>query len=223
MKFRILFGAAMMVASSTGLVGTAGIASAHTLISRPMAYTCTGGDTPASGTYASITVTGACAVTPDAVITVLGNVNVASGAVLDAQSCPSTITVEHDVTAAPGSLLGLGCLPNPAGHMTGHPCTVANRHAALHHHRQRERHRLGREHRSAERNHGQGERHADRRRRADGNPWSIKTNTIGGNLVVIGVTPELARRDRQQGRWQRDPAQHQHHRPGRPEPDHLRR
>ena len=31
MKSRILFGAAMMVALFTGLVGTAGIASAHTV------------------------------------------------------------------------------------------------------------------------------------------------------------------------------------------------
>ena len=48
MRFRILFGAAMMVASSgavaTGLVGTTSIASAHPSARRPMAYTCTGGD-----------------------------------------------------------------------------------------------------------------------------------------------------------------------------------
>ena len=109
MKFRILFGAAVMVALSTGLVGTTGIASAQPSNPRPMAYTCTGGDFASgnltsipSGIYASITVTGACAVAPDAVITVIGNVNVASGAVLDAQSAPSTITVERDVTAASG-------------------------------------------------------------------------------------------------------------------------
>ena len=57
-------------------------------------------------------------------ITVIGNINVAPGAVLDAQSAPSTITVRHNVTAGPGSLLGLGCLPNPPGHTTGHPCMV---------------------------------------------------------------------------------------------------
>ena len=48
MRFRILFGAAMMVASSgamaTGLVGTTGIASAHPSSGRPMAYTCSGGE-----------------------------------------------------------------------------------------------------------------------------------------------------------------------------------
>jgi hypothetical protein len=90
-----------------------------------MAYTCTGGDFATgnltsipSGIYASITVKGASAVAPDAVIRVLGEVNVATGGVLDAQSAPSTIRVGRDVTAGPGSLLGLGCLPNPAGHTT---------------------------------------------------------------------------------------------------------
>ena len=57
MKFRILFGAAMLVASSgalaTGLVGTTSIASAHPSPGRPMAYTCTGGDF-ASGNFTSI-------------------------------------------------------------------------------------------------------------------------------------------------------------------------
>ena len=191
MKSRILFGAAMMVALSTGLVGTAGIASAHT---RPMAYTCTGGDFASgnltsipSGIYASIRVTGACAVAPDAVITVLGNVKVASGAVLDAQSAPSTITVKGDVTAARGSLLGLGCLPNPVGHTTGHPCTVEPTGSSditvkgsvtaidadtvlLNGITVKGNVTLI----------GGGE---------DVNPWSIKTNTIHGNLLVTGVTP----------------------------------
>ena len=99
----------------------------------PAAYTCTGGDFATqnltsipSGTYASITVKGACPVAPDAVITVIGNINVAPGAVLDAQTFQSTITVRHNVTAGPGSFLGLGCLPNPPGHTTGHPCVDAN-------------------------------------------------------------------------------------------------
>jgi hypothetical protein len=130
MKFRILFGAAMMVA--TGLVGATSIASAHPF--HPTAYTCTGGARPGqdpsawtfvpipSGTYSSLTVAGVCQTAPGTVINVVGNVNVAAGAVLDAQTFPSTITVGHDVTAASGSLLGLGCLPNPTGHTTGHPC-----------------------------------------------------------------------------------------------------
>src|SRR5271166_4802475 len=180
MKSRILLGAAMMVALSTGLVGTAGIASAHT---RPMAYTCTGGDFASgnltsipSGIYASIRVTGACAVAPDAVITVLGNVKVASGAVLDAQSAPSTITVKGDVTAARGSLLGLGCLPNPVGHTTGHPCMIeptgssditVKGNVTL----------IG------------SEGTATVAERATGIPWSIKGNTIGGNVIAGNMTP----------------------------------
>ncbi len=123
-----------------GVVGTLAVAGALALSGgpamaamswpSPAAYTCTGGDFAThhftsipSGIYASITVKGACAVAPNAVITVIGNINVAPGAALDAQSAPSTITVRHNVTAGPGSLLGLGCLPNPPGHTTGHPCT----------------------------------------------------------------------------------------------------
>src|SRR3954447_8802979 len=53
------------------------------------------------------------------------NINVAPGAVLDAQSAPSTITVGHNVTAAAGSLLGLGCQPtNTIGMFAGVPCAA---------------------------------------------------------------------------------------------------
>jgi hypothetical protein len=86
----------------------------------PPALTCTGGPI-GSGTWASITVTGPCQVEAHAVISVVGNVNVQAGAVLDAQTYPSTITVGHNVTAAAGSLLGLGCQPDT--HVrTGHEC-----------------------------------------------------------------------------------------------------
>jgi hypothetical protein len=57
---------------------------------------------------------------PDAVINVSGNINVAPGALFDAQSSPSTITVGHNVTAGAGSLLGLGCQSNAAH--APHPC-----------------------------------------------------------------------------------------------------
>jgi hypothetical protein len=206
MKFRSLFGAAVVVASfgavATGLVGTTGIASAHPSGTRPMPYTCTGGDLATgtftsipSGTYASIKVKGVCNVVPNAVITVIGNVHVARGAVFDAQSAPSTITVGHNVTAGPGSLLGLGCLPNPPGHTTGHPCTVeptgssnitvkgnltawhanlvllngitVNRNVKL----------IG------------SEGTATVTERATAIPWSIKDNTIGRNLIVGDMTP----------------------------------
>jgi hypothetical protein len=189
MRFRFLFGAAMVVA----LLGATGIASAA-----PTAYTCTGGNwtgDPAtstftsipSGNYASITVTGVCNIVPDAVINVSGSINVASHGVLDAQSAPSTITVGHDVTAIWGAILGLGCLPNPPGHTTGHPCTVEP---------------AGRSNITIKgsitttyadtvlldgitvdgnvRLTGGGEQYI---------PWAIKDNTIGGSLFVGAVRP----------------------------------
>src|ERR1700739_4824926 len=137
MKFRSLFGAAVVVASfgtvATGLVGTTGVASAHPSSRWPMAYTCSGGevnfaDPPTStygpdipsGTYSSLTIEGLCEPAANAVITVIGNITVAPGGVLDAQGNPSTITVGHQVIGEPGSFLALGCLPNPPGHFTGH-------------------------------------------------------------------------------------------------------
>lgn len=53
----------------------------------------------ASGTYSDITVTGACSVPAGAVVAVTGNITVRKGAVLDAQSAPSTVTVRHNVSA----------------------------------------------------------------------------------------------------------------------------
>ena len=105
MKFRILFGAAVMAArlgrwlpdwwvpqvslAHTRPTGGRWRTRAPVVIPR---HPCTFTSIP-SGIYASITVKGACAVAPNAVITVIGNINVAPGAVLDAQSAPSTITV----------------------------------------------------------------------------------------------------------------------------------
>jgi hypothetical protein len=196
MKFRILSGAALMVASSVavaGLVGTTSIASAAP--SNP-AYTCTGGDFASgnftsipSGTYASITVTGVCNVVPNAVINVVGNLNVAAGAVFDAQSAPSTITVGHNVTAASGSLLGLGCQPtNTIGRFAGVPCADP----------------YGDGHTTITINGNVTATDANtvllRKLTVDGNvtltggggdiPWSIKGNTIGKNLSISGVTAD---------------------------------
>ena len=161
----------------------------------PMPYTCTGGDFASgtftsipSGNYASITVTGVCNIEPDAVINVVGNLNLAAGAVLDGQSAPFTLTVGHNVTAAPGSLLGMGCQPtNTIGLFAGVPCaadptghttitvhgniTATNANTVL-----------------------------LRKLTVNGNvtltggggaiPWSIKGNTIGGNLTISDVTAE---------------------------------
>jgi len=202
----------MAKAMRLGVLGTVAVAGALALSGGPAmaavswhsstAYTCTGGDLATgtftsipSGNYASITVKGVCNVQPDAVINVRGNINVVPGAVFDAQSAPSTITVRHNVTAGPGSLLGLGCLPNPPGHTTGHPCTVdptgssditvkgnltawdANTvllngikvkgNVTL----------IG------------SEGTATAAERANAIPWSIKDNTIGRNLIVGHMTP----------------------------------
>ncbi|HEY6854552.1 MAG TPA: hypothetical protein VI139_09895, partial [Gemmatimonadales bacterium] len=122
----------LAVSVGAAAVMVSGTAAASAQATSPMAYTCTGGDfatgnftSIASGNYASITVTGVCNVVPDAVINVVGNINVAAGAVFDAQSAPSTITVGHNVTAAAGSLLGLGCQPtNTIGMFAGVPCAA---------------------------------------------------------------------------------------------------
>ena len=128
MRFRIALGTVMVVALSA--VAATGIASA----APGNNYVCTGGNwtgDPAtstftsipSGNYASITVTGVCNIVPGAVINVTGNINVALGALLDAQSVTSTITVGHDVTAGPGSLLLMGCQPpTTIGTQAGVPC-----------------------------------------------------------------------------------------------------
>jgi hypothetical protein len=120
----------LTVAGALALSG--GPAMAAVSSPTPAAYTCTGGDFASgtftsipSGNYASITVTGVCNIVPDAVINVVGNINVAPGAVLDAQSAPSTISVGKNVTAGSGSILGLGCQPtNSIGQFAGVPCVA---------------------------------------------------------------------------------------------------
>jgi hypothetical protein len=171
-----------------------GAATAAPIYAAPKILTCSGGDfatqtftTIPSGTYAKIKVTGACNVAPNAVIRVLGNINVTAGAAFDAQSAPAKITVDGDVNAAAGAIVGLGCLPNPTGHTTGHPCTVEpNRHSTISVHghitafdadtmllngiRVRGNVTLI----------GGGE---------DMIPWTVKDNKIGRSLLIAGVTP----------------------------------
>jgi hypothetical protein len=113
--------------------GSLAVAAALTLTAAPAmaagpsdyhkGYTCAGG-TIGSGHYDSITVTGMCSVAMDAVIKIDGKLVVKAGAMLDAQSAPSTIWVDGDVMAGRGSFLGLGCQPD-FPHNTGHPCAAA--------------------------------------------------------------------------------------------------
>jgi hypothetical protein len=189
-----------------GVLGTVAIAGALALSGgpamaavaspAPAAYTCTGGDLASgtftsipSGNYASITVTGVCNIQPNAVIDVVGNINVAAGAFLDAQSAPSTITVGHNVTAASGSFLGLGCQPaGSIGKFAGVPCAdpYADGHTTI----------------TVNGNVTATDANTVllRGMTVNGNvtltggggeiPWSIKGDTIGKNLTVSGVTAD---------------------------------
>jgi hypothetical protein len=175
-------------------VAATGIANAAPGIN----YTCSGGNwtgDPAtstftsipSGNYASITVTGVCNIVPTAVINVTGNINVDPGALLDAQSASSTITVGHNVTAGAGSLLLMGCQPvGSIGMFAGVPCsddplqttiTVNGNITAT-----------------------KADTVIIRKVTVNGNvslsggggdiPWSIKGNAIGGNLTISDVSAD---------------------------------
>src|SRR5689334_18948128 len=182
MRFRILLGAAVAVA----LLCTTGIASAAHSGASP--YTCTGGDIP-SGSYASITVTGFCDVVPDAVITVVGNLNVAPGAIFDAQSAPSTTTVGHNVTAGAGSLLGLGCQAFGSVPHAAHPCappydqdgvSVINVNGNV----------TATDADTVLLNGITVGRNVTLTGGGGDIPWALKNNTVGGNFTVSDVTPE---------------------------------
>ncbi len=77
------------------------------------ALTCSGGPIT-TNTYSSITVTGACYVPDGANVTVLHNLTILAGASFDAQT-NSAVTIYGNVVAGPGSQFGLGCTE-------AHPC-----------------------------------------------------------------------------------------------------
>jgi hypothetical protein len=201
MKSRTWVGAAMMVAVAIGLVGTTGLASAAP--PSGTAYTCTGGDRTGSdpsawtfvsipsGNYSSLTVAGVCQVPSGAVINVSGSVNLAPGAVLDGQTFTSAITVGQNLTAGSGSLLALGCQPMTSiGMFAGVPCadnpdgqtvitvngnitTTNATYVALR--------KLTINGNVTLTGGGGG---------VDNDDWSIKGNTIGGNVTISGVTTD---------------------------------
>jgi hypothetical protein len=192
------------VAVAGALVLSGGPAMAAVSGKAPTAYTCAGGDLASghfisipSGNYASITVKGACNIKPNAVINVAGNINVAPGAALDAQSAPSTITVRGNITAGRGSFLGLGCQPtNSIGMFAGVPCaadpaghttiTVRGNVTAIDANTVLMRGAVAA---------GAGKLTVNGNVTLLGgsseNPWSIKGTTIRGNLTIIGVTAEF--------------------------------
>ncbi len=150
------------------------------------AYTCTGGDIP-SGSYSSITVTGACSVSADATISVVGNIDVAAGAVLDAQSAPSKITVGHNVTAAAGSLVGLGCQPPSYTGNSAHECAVQpDGHSTI----TVNGNVTGTDALAVLLNGVSVKGNVTFSGGGSDIPWSIKNNTIDGNLTVSGQTAE---------------------------------
>ncbi|HWC23830.1 MAG TPA: hypothetical protein VG502_16160 [Flexivirga sp.] len=119
MKISTRLGSLMALAAAGTLAVPVGMASAAPS-SGSTAVTCTGGEI-ASGTYSSVTIAGNCSVPAHATVMITGNLNVLSGARLDADSAPSTITVGHNVTAAPGSSTGLGCTAAHGGCTSGGP------------------------------------------------------------------------------------------------------
>lgn len=148
----------------------------------PRAYTCTGGAIP-SGTYAKITVEGACTVPAHATIRVLGSVHVAAGAVFDAQSAPSTITIGRNVTGARGSLVGLGCQPVAYTGNSAHPCTEeADGHSTISVHGNVTVTNAAAVLLNGIRIHG----NVTLRGGGSDIPWSIKNNTIRGNVTISG-------------------------------------
>jgi hypothetical protein len=167
-----------------GLLATTAIASAGP--SAAPSYTCAGGSIP-SNTYASITVTGFCDVVPDAVINVVGNLNVASGAFFDAQSAPSTITIGHNVTAGAGSLLWLGCQPFGFVPHAAHPCVVeADGHSVI----TVNGNVTATDADTVLLNGITVNQNVTLTGGGGDIPWALKNNTVGGNFSVSNVTPE---------------------------------
>ncbi len=163
----------------------AGAAVASAKTAPPKAYTCAGGHIP-SGHYASITVKGACDVKAKAVISVDNDVHVAKHATLDAQSAPATITVGGDVTAGTGSLLGLGCQPDTT--FAHHPCTIdPTGHSTIT--IKGNVTAFGAD--TVLLNGITVKGHVTLEGGGGANPWSVKNNTIRGNLTIVGVTSEF--------------------------------
>jgi hypothetical protein len=165
---------------AVAVVGLAGAPAANAA-SGAAAGTCAGGDV--SGTFRNLTIAGYCTVPQGATLEVTGNLTVDPGAALDAQTYSSTVMVGRNVTAGAGSLLGLGCQSPESVGNTGHPCVDGGNSVVS----------IG------------GNVTATgplgvflNGVKVSGNvtvigggadfPWSIKNNTIGGNITMSGQT-----------------------------------
>lgn len=179
MKKSTMMGALSALAVAGALV-FAGAPAANAATAGP--GTCSGG--AVSGTFSNLTIAGPCAVPQGAELTVTGNVTVNAGAALDAQTYSSTVTVGRNVTALAGSLLGLGCQSPESVGNTAHPCadggnsvvmvggsiTAAKAAAVLIN---------GISLKGNLTATGGG---------SDSIPWTVKNNTIAGNVTMVGQT-----------------------------------
>ena len=125
MKFRILLGAAVLLASSgamaSALVGTAGTASADPTAAPICGSSEATAGTALSGNHQNLTVNGIAYVNNGATLNVSGNLTVAPGACLDAFST-GTVHVGHNVSVDNGATLALGCAPGSNGPPPIAPC-----------------------------------------------------------------------------------------------------
>ena len=101
-----LAGAAVLLASGFTAAAQSAQASSNS------SYTCSG-DLP-GGSYGSVQVVGGCTVPDGAHVTVAHGISVPAGAMFDA-STHSTLTVHGNVSGGPGSFVALGCTE-------AHPC-----------------------------------------------------------------------------------------------------
>jgi hypothetical protein len=125
MKFRILLGAAVLVASSgamaSALVGTSGIAGADPTAAPICGSSEATAGTALSGDYHNLTINGIAYVDNGATLNVSGNLTLAAGACLDAFST-GTVHVGHNVTVGSAATLALGCAPGSNGPPPIAPC-----------------------------------------------------------------------------------------------------
>jgi hypothetical protein len=106
----------------SGVVVGTQAAGAAAPTSGAKAYTCdgSGGGIVPPGTYRSVNITGVCYV-PAGAVTILDNLSIAPGALLDAAATlgdpvashilPGTVVVDGNVTVGVGAVLALGCSP----------------------------------------------------------------------------------------------------------------
>ena len=115
------------LATSAAIAFAAALTPAGAALAAPAAFTCAHGEL-GPGTYTSVYVTGQCSVPAGAKITITKNLTVAPGAMFDAQSAPSAISIGGSVLGGRGSLVGLGCTTAHGCESGGPVSTISVRH-----------------------------------------------------------------------------------------------